>query len=221
MKKIRKKHEQSIIDGFSNRFKVNALARGRSVTKCSLDGQDVELGSDYLFTDSSRFMLVEFKFEVDGLKTEGTKHRRKKMCLKLDADSEIRARSLRCHYIAWTVKNGARTMSFNQYYPEICNKDIFGPDVNLLKNSANKTSRLSADSIMNDFLDQSLGDNFYSFKSYVQWLKMIEEDNDPIELLLDNPDSHQLEFLEFNSLVDLKTWLERQNFKPKPPRLTF
>lgn len=220
MKILRKKHEQSLIDGFAEHFKRQAEKAGRRVTKCSLDGQDVVLGSDYMFTDNSRFMLIEFKYEASDLAAERAKHRRKNMCLLLDADDTKRSLSVKCHYVCWSVKKAKRQAFMNSYYHEICNRKIFGEESGLSRVDPDANMKLGADLLIKNFLDQSAGYTFFAFKTYCEWLMSLENGSDAVEILLDNPDDDQLEFLEFGTLVQLKSWLEKQQFKPKRPGLT-
>jgi hypothetical protein len=71
---MRKKHEQSVIDSFSNFFLTKGQSRGKTTNRLSLDGQDSILGADYIFTENSNFALVEFKYEDRDLKSEGDKN---------------------------------------------------------------------------------------------------------------------------------------------------
>lgn len=215
MKILRKKHEQSFIDGFAEHFKKQAVTAGRRVTKCAFDGQDVVLGSDYMFTDNSRFMMIEFKYEESDLAAERAKHRRKLMCLLLDDDDVKRNLSVKCHYVCWSVKKSTRKAFLNPYYYQICNKAIFGDESGLEQVEPNIEAMVEADRLIKDFLGQSAGYTFFAFKTYCEWLMSLETASGAIEILLDNPEEDQLEFLEFNSLVQLKAWLETQQFKPK------
>lgn len=209
-----------MIDGFFTHFQRVAVSSKRNLVRCSMDGQDAIYGADYLFTDNSRFVLAEFKYEESNLVSEGEKPRRLKLCSLLDDDESRRNQSMICHYVAWSkVRHGKRLIEFNQYYPEICNRGIFG-DVDLAQLEANTLLRKGANALIDEFLRQSVGANYYTFKKYTEWLYAIEADEEgAMELMLDNPDSQQLELIDFNSLQDLKLWLERHKPRRKfdPP----
>jgi hypothetical protein len=214
---MRKKHEQSVIDAFSNYFLKKGQSRGKNTNRLSLDGQDSILGADYIFTESSNFALVEFKYEERDLKAEGDKDLRKTLCAMLDSETSRRYQSLQCHYIAWSKKQQERRgILFNKYYPEICNKAIF--PLSILRNSnPDVSSRVSADNLINQFLDGSIGSTFEVFNRYVNWLLSIGgKEGTGIEVMLDNPDSNELEILEFSSLNLLNNWLIQNRPQPAP-----
>jgi hypothetical protein len=213
---LNKRHEQSVIDGFFNYFQRVAASSQRKLVRCSMDGQDAIYGADYVFTDNSRFVLAEFKYEERNLVSEGEKPRRLKLCSLLDGDEMRRKQSMLCHYIAWsTARHSKRLVDFNRYYPEICNKAIFGDGADLLEMEADKHSRKQADALIGEFLSQNIGATYYTFKKYTEWLYAIEADGEgTMELMLDNPDSQQLELIDFRSLQDMKLWLDRH--KPSP-----
>jgi hypothetical protein len=120
---MRRKHEQSVIDAFSNYFLKVGHQLGRQTNRFSLDGQDSVLGGDYIFTSNTNFALVEFKYEKGDLKAEGDKRLRKLLCEKLDADEARLSQSLQCHFIAWSQKYIARNIYFNKYHAEICTRE--------------------------------------------------------------------------------------------------
>ncbi len=102
---MKKKHEKSIIDAFSSHFLKKGKSLGKNTNRFSLDGQDAILGADYIFTESTKFALVEFKYEEPDLMTEGGKELRHTLCLKLEIEKIRQNQSLQCHYIAWSKKN--------------------------------------------------------------------------------------------------------------------
>ncbi|MBW3199590.1 hypothetical protein [Marinobacter nauticus] len=204
---MRRKHEQSIIDAFSNYFLKVGRQRGRQTNRFSLDGQDSVLGGDYIFTANTNFALVEFKYEKRDLKAEGDKRLRKLLCEKLDADKVRLSQSLQCHFIAWSQKEMARNIYFNKYHPEICTREIF-PQAELHQKQSDPSSRIRAEQMVSSFLNAELGTNFRTFRQYTQWLLSIGETGEGgVELMLDNPDSNDLEILEFSNLDLVNDWL--------------
>ncbi len=92
---LRRSHEQSVIDGFFDRFREAATNRGLQLFRCSLDGQDTLTGADYLFTQSTWFALVEFKYEESEIADERTKPRRLALCKALDVNRDRLASTCR------------------------------------------------------------------------------------------------------------------------------
>jgi hypothetical protein len=213
---LRRHHEQSIVDGFFNHFNKIAAQHGRNLVRCSMDGQDAIVGGDYIFTDNSKFILAEFKYEKGNLSSERKKPRRQTLCERLDADCVRLKQSLKCHYIAWSHKVHVRVMKFNQYYPEICNKEIFGPTAALSNSHPDRSSMVPADSLIEGFLGDKYGATYFSFKEYTNWLIGLASKAaiEPIEILLNDPNNDRLEFLEFNSIPEMKNWLDQTKHRP-------
>jgi hypothetical protein len=213
---MRKKHEQSVIDAFSNYFLKKGQSLGKNTNRFSLDGQDSILGADYILTESTNFALLEFKYEDRDLKAEGDKELRKTLCLMLDSETIRRNQSLQCHFIAWSEKRlEKRSIFFNKYYPEICNNVIF-PRSGLRNSNPDTSSRGSADNLIEQFFEGSIGSSFGVFNRYVNWLLRIGgKEGANVEVMLDNPDSNKFEILEFNSLDLLNNWLIQNGPQPE------
>ena len=52
---IKKSHEQSLADEFNGFLIARAQQAGRTVTAHSLDGDDRDVGADYVLSDKNRF----------------------------------------------------------------------------------------------------------------------------------------------------------------------
>ncbi|WP_146184888.1 hypothetical protein [Aeromonas sp. HMWF015] len=135
----------------------------------------------------------------------------------LDSEKVRLNQSLQCHYIAWSKKqNERRNVVFNKYYPEICNKMIF-PSSTLRNTTPETSSRVSADNLIDQFLDGSIGSSFEVFNRYVNWLLSIGgKQGTSVEVMLDNPDSNELDILEFSSLELLNNWLVKNRPRLSP-----
>lgn len=206
---LERSHEKSVIDGFFDKFSDISKSKGRTLTRCSTDGQDRELGADYIFTNNTKFVLVEFKYEEDKLSSEKRKERRLKLCKILDKDAKRLQQSLKCHYVAWSEKKHKRTIKFNKYHSEICNSIIFGDSSGLANLEPKISERVLADNLIEDFLGDRVGASYKLFEVYVNWLLGLEgNDQGELELMLNNPDSEQLELLDFHSVHELKVWLD-------------
>lgn len=212
---MKKRHEQSVIDGFFNHFHKISSSRGQRLIRCSMDGQDEILGGDYIFTNNARFILAEFKYQKANLSSEKKKTLRKTLCEKLDIDDMRRKQSLRCHYIAWSRKSQPLSVEFNQYYLEICNREVFGVGP-WAKSHPDFSSRVSADDLIEGFLDSQYGAQYFLFKEYTNWLSRLAFRGaiEPVEILINDPDSRRLELLEFNSIPMMKNWLDQTQHRP-------
>ncbi|PWE37894.1 hypothetical protein C9I50_25025 [Pseudomonas prosekii] len=196
---------------------------GRQVTRCSLDGQDTVLGADYLFTNHTKILMVEFKYEKSDIKHEADKPRRLKLCRILDVEDSWRSLSLECHYVAWSEVNEInsarrRGVNFNAYYAEVCNQEIFGKQSGLMRKRPHDGLMLKAEHLVEDFLSGDLGTDFVTFERYTDWLMSLEGSGESgIELIVDHPDGGELLLMEFTSVGDLKTWLDSSNYEPPKP----
>jgi len=221
---VKRKHEQSVIDAFSKYMERRALDSGRQVTRCSLDGQDTVLGADYLFTNHTKILMVEFKYEKSDIKHEVRKSRRLNLCRILDVEEDWKSLSLECHYVGWSemeVVNSAkrRGVNFNAYYSEVCNQYIFGEESGLVEENPNHGPMLKHKHLVEDFLSGNLGTDFVTFERYTDWLMSLEDDGESgIELIVDHPDGGELLMMEFSSVGDLKNWLDSTSYEPPKPK---
>lgn len=177
-----------------------------------MDGQDAIYGGDYIFTDNTRFMLVEFKYEIDDLGSEKKKPRRLTLCTSLKREEFYKKISLKCHYIAWSDlgKHQSRTVLFERYYLQICNQNIFGPMSDLSNTTPDISKSKNANALFDSFLDRDVGATYYEFKTYTNWVSGLSKSGGvtEMELILDDPSSNQLKLLEFSSIQQFKLWME-------------
>lgn len=229
---LRRKHEQSIIDGFFDQFKNFAEQNGRKLFRCSLDGQDTLTGADYLFTQTTWFALVEFKYEESDIAAEKTKPLRLELCQALDNVANRLRQHNSCHFIAWS-SNSPRTVLLNIYRNEVCHQQLWGADSQLQLPQPDTAKRILADDFMVDFFQQknNAGASFDEFNYYLKWLLQISggngnEDGDgELELLLCDSVDNRCVFHEFSSVRALKNWFDTHyqaltlNQKPRGPSL--
>ncbi|ROL62600.1 hypothetical protein BLX41_31375 [Pseudomonas protegens] len=220
---MKKRHEQSVIDAFSKYMERRASDFGRQVTRCSLDGQDTVLGADYLFTNHTKILMVEFKYEKSDIEHEVRKWRRLKLCQLLDVEEGWRSLSLECHYVAWSeakeINSFRRGVNFNAYYSEVCNQYIFGQESGLVETHPNNGPMLEAKHLVEDFFSGNIGTDFVTFERYTDWLLSLEDNGESgIELIVDHPDGGELLMMEFTSVGDLKNWLDSTNYEPPKPK---
>ncbi|QDC95466.1 hypothetical protein [Vibrio furnissii] len=216
---MKRKKEQSAIDGFFKHFHRAAEKMNRRAVNCSMDGMDTILGADYIFTDNVTFALTEFKHDEKDLKSEAEKHRRESLCIALDSDVIKANLANQCHYISWTKKTEElrRVIYFNKYKHQICNRTIFGDESNL-KNDKPSVKPMPAREFISLFLQHKIGTNFELFNHYVEWLLEREEEDSGVEILLDDPDDENCGLIEFESLSELRGWLSK--YTPTPPAPT-
>lgn len=215
---MKRKKEQSAIDGFFKHFHAAASKKNRKAVNCSMDGMDTILGADYIFTDNVKFALTEFKFDETDLKSEAEKHRRKSLCIALDADVARANLANRCHYISWTkrAEERRRVIYFNKYKHQICNREVFGDECEL-KDCEPSAKPIPAREFISLFLQHKVGANFKLFNFYVEWLLEREEEDSGVEILLDDPEDENCGLIEFESLSKLRDWLNKYIPTPPPP----
>ena len=216
---LRRRHEQSVIDAFFDRFKEAAVKNESRFFRCSLDGQDTLAGADYLITESTWFAMVEFKYEEPQIADENTKPRRRALCKALDTDGSRLSQHVSCHFIGWSTPS-PRTVLLNIYRHEVCHQALWPSQSGLLLAKPETKTRIEADKFMLNFfnLDDSAGSSFENFDNYLTWLLGMDGGNGStgIELLLYNPGDSQCVFHDFSSLAALKSWLD--NNRPEPTR---
>jgi hypothetical protein len=219
---LKRGHEQSVIDGFFDRFREAATDRGLELFRCSLDGQDTLTGADYLFTQSTWFALVEFKYEESKIADERTKPLRLALCKALGADRHRLIQHVSCHFIGWSLRN-PRTVMLNVYRHEVCHRTLWGSNSGLQLSTPRMETRIEADRFMEDFFrqDNSAGSSFEAFDDYLKWLLGTSGSNGAtdatdIELLLYNPGDSRCVFHEFSSLIALKRWFDNNPPRSKP-----
>ena len=214
---LRLRHEQSVIDAFFDRFKEAASNNGSQLFRCSLDGQDISTGADYLITESTWFAMVEFKYQERQIADENTKPRRLALCKALDTEVFRLSQHVSCHFIGWSTPN-PRTVLLNIYRNEVCHQALWPSQSGLLLAKPETKTRIEADKFMVNFfkLDDSAGSSFEDFDNYLTWLLGMGGGNGStdIELLLYNPGDSQCLIHDFSSLAALKTWLDNNRSGP-------
>ncbi len=218
---MKKKHEQSIINIFKSLFEKKCREYGYKHVSTSLDGQDELLGADYIFSETTKFILVEFKYTDKEINSEKKKPLRKKLCerlrdnIKEDCDKFIKegcdklSLHLNCHFISFRKANH---LYINNYVGRVCN-----PVFNIKVVGSNK------DILVPEFINCLLkngshGLNFEQFEMYVKWLLCIARDDDgTIELIVYDDDSTNY-MVECNNLNDLYEFiLKLKGNKPNTP----
>lgn len=217
------RHEQSVADGFNRFLRQAASKRNMQVYDFSLDGQDRDAGADYLLSDSSRYTLIEFKYQIANIREEKDKARRLELCKQLHINPNMADLHDQCHFIAWStplsVAKGTG-IATNIYRHEVCNCAIFGPSSGLSSAAPHSTSRASGEQFVHDFLTGSgatraLG--LVEFEGYLAWLMEMASGSKKanLELLAYDPArSDQCVFVSLNSVSEAHNWM--QQHKPAP-----
>ncbi|NAX22745.1 hypothetical protein, partial [Vibrio sp. V39_P1S14PM300] len=99
--KLRRKHEDSVIEIFRKRVEKLARREKKTLISAPLDGQDRELGADFFITEGTRFAIFEFKYKVGDIVSENDKPLRKTLCETLQGAKIPYNQHINCHYIAW------------------------------------------------------------------------------------------------------------------------
>jgi hypothetical protein len=213
-------HEQSFADCFNAFMRRKASQYGCSFRSFSVDGQDRDVGADYVLTDDNRYAMVEFKYTSRDLLTEKNKPRRLELCKKLRACDDMRELHDKCHFVSWT-EPPAMSVSMNIYRYEICNQAVFGAECGLEEELANDATRAQAEKFAEEFFRgagiRSLSIN--EFQTYVAWV-MAEtsgSSSTTLELLTHDPAANGLTLVRFSSLSQVSSWVQRQQ-QPSPTR---
>jgi hypothetical protein len=207
-----KQHEQSTIDGFVEYARMVSRHRKHKFIPASLDGQDNLLNADYLFSNTTKFILTEFKYNKTSIKLERKKKNCQNMCLKLDNDIINKLKHDECHYIAWNEStNNEYHIFLNNYFNEVCNQTNLNND-SLRELEPIVFTRINVEKFINNFFDNRLGLNFDEFDLYIQWLL---DYSDPtgsgqIELLINNSTIDKFSMLRFKSIGHLLKWIKKK-----------
>ena len=223
---LKRKHEQSVIDLFLRYLNKASEQQGKKILSFSLDGQDHLVGADYLLTETTKFTVIEFKYDESDISSERNKPIRLVMCSRLEKENDRLIEHMHCHFIAWS--SGflwGRTVYFNNYSNEVCNRKVLGPLCGLISGSPIVEERTNADEFIEEFLSGDIGLRFECFHSYITWLINNPDDDDGdgphefIELLLLDEDRDNFSMVTFHSLLELKEWLD--NHHPEPTMAIF
>ena len=201
---MKRKHEQSIIDNFFDYLK-RVYEDKNEFYSSSLDGQDTLLNADYIFTNSTKFVLSEFKYQEQDIKSEHNKQRSTLLCLKLLADNLNKQRHNKCHFIAWSdMTYDDCQILLNQYNNEVCISNI--------------KDRICIEDFSEDFYENKIGLEFDEFNEYIKWLldsPNLPNDGTNIELIINDSEKKQFKMETFNTLEKLKNWLDSNKKQKK------
>ncbi|EDT11379.1 hypothetical protein BgramDRAFT_1904 [Paraburkholderia graminis C4D1M] len=216
-------HEQSFADMFNAFMRYRALEYGCRFHSFSLDGQDRDMGADYVLTDSDRFAMVEFKYSQGDLVSEKCKPRRLTLCQQLLHRDDMRALHDRCHFISWT-EGDSRAVKTNIYRNEICTQAVFGSACGLPALNPTSATRAPASGFAKDFFGKNGGKSLSlaEFESYVAWVltKTSAATSSTIELVAHNPTSSDLALIRLNSIAEAQQWVQA-HVKLPPPRNSY
>lgn len=213
-------HEQSFADIFNAFMRLRAWEYGCRFHSFSLDGQDRDMGADYVLTDSDRFAIVEFKYSQSDLISEKYKQRRLTLCQQLLHRDDMRALHDRCHFISW-AEGRSRAVKTNIYRNEICTQLVFGGACGLPALNATSATRASAGVFAQDFFGRNGAKSLSltEFESYIAWVlkDTSASTTSTIELVAHNPTSNDLALVRLNSIADAQKWVQA-HVSPPPPR---
>lgn len=202
-------HEKSLENSFLNNFRETARTKNITCVCPSLDSQDRIVGADYLFTDSARYAIIEFKYKHSGLKTEANKNLRKKLCITLTSDEHHLMVHKECHFLAYSNAPKDYGIIVNKYFNAICNQKIWGEEYNGMK-YPNTEFEATEDVFIDDFFTGIIGADFDTFLDYLIWLLNLSDESNTtghLELLISNPLDHRAAKLPFTNVEALHNWL--------------
>ncbi|WP_321840777.1 hypothetical protein [Paraburkholderia bannensis] len=199
-------------------MRAEASKRKINFRHIALDGQDRHVLADYILTNESTFMLVEFKYTLSQLPSERKKDRAAILCEQLVLNNRMRKRHDLCHFIAWMSLTD-RCPSVNIYRKEICNRQILGCKWKLEDDFPTEKARESAVVFARSFFEEPATKTLpiNEFEIYVEWLCSLGERNaSGLELLVIDESSGNCDFMEFESVRKLYDWFQSQR-PPAPP----
>lgn len=199
-------------------MKAKAEKLGYRFHSFSLDGQDRDMGADYVLTNSDRFAIVEFKYSKSDLVSEKHKPRRLTLCQKLLQDQDMCALHDRCHFISWT-EGASKAVKTNIYRNEICTLATFGANCGLSVEVPTETTHASAA----EFAEGFFGKNGFKslalpeFNTYVAWVLTETSDSQTstLELIAHNPTSKDLALVRLKSIEEAQQWVKTHVSTPK------
>ncbi|MCO4209859.1 hypothetical protein M2R29_18105 [Aeromonas hydrophila] len=209
-------HEQSFADIFNRYMNRQALMRGCAFYSFSLDGQDRDIGADYLLTNSDRFSIVEFKYMEKDLTSENRKTKRLVLCKKLEKNFTMESYHDSCHFISWSDKDSGEVVT-NVYRHEICNQSVFGESCGLKDKLPQVDKRISlklfSEKFFSHFNEMSLSRE--DFEEYVEWVLRDTSGStkSQLQLIAFNPDSDSIALVKINSLTEAQQWVN-DHFTP-------
>lgn len=203
-----RKLEQAVADIFNNAMRERCQSSGTTFHSFSLGGQDRDVGADYLISNAEAFALIEFKNSESELGSEGLKPRRRKLCMDLQANAEMRAIHDKCHFLAWR-DSASGELHCAPYRTEICNVRVFPACKALSLRSPEIGNRMLAASYCADFISPppERCSPKADFERYLAWLmrETSGSKSDTVELMARG--SGAFTSLRFTSLDTAYRWM--------------
>lgn len=219
---IKKSHEQSLADEFNEFLTARAEEAGRTVTTHSLDGDDRDVGADYVLSDKNRFAIVEFKWLKAGIRAEARKPRRLTLCQELHANLQMTSLHDRCHYVAWSEPEALNEFSVhtNIYRFEVCIATVFGTSCTWSEPPARRSR--NSDQFAQRFIEDTTACTLSKkqFDTYLAWVKTeTSGSREPnVELITSSTRNNELILHAFTSVGEMKDWVYRHSPAPSVPQ---
>jgi hypothetical protein len=203
-------NEQAVIDSFNDFFKQRARDRNINLRSFPLSGQDIITGADYLFSDETKFALVEFKYSTSEISRERHKSKRFTLCKLLEENQQMKKYHDACHFIIFKYE---KKVSCNIYRYEVCNREIWGNNCGLSTQLPNDDSRVFARKFTEEFFTgnppRSLPVN--KFEAYLKWLlnETSKSSKQSLELLTHDQDLQECRLIGFKSVREAYNWMQK------------
>ncbi|AKZ64656.1 hypothetical protein F506_20145 [Herbaspirillum hiltneri N3] len=174
--------------------------------------QDVELGADFVISDSTRYSIIEFKASHATCVAENRKWRRRQLCEKLDTTIPMRVPHDKCHFISWVdLETGIAKV--NIYRHEACNQSVFGQSSRLLALEPLATTRMLGSQFAEGFFK---GNSEFSlsreeFKAYVKWVmkETSGSQEETLRFLVSDPTSQECVQIPLFSIEQVHAWMQK------------
>lgn len=210
-------HEQAYADSFNRYMEKKATSCGYSYQSFSVDGQDRDVGGDYVISDSNKFTLVEFKYSERDCLHENRKERRLELCKGLAWREDMRYLHDKCHFISWI--DSQLPVSFVHIYRKVvCNRAVFGATCGLEMENAELETRVPVSEFSDEFFQHTSTRSLSltEFDRYIAWV-MTETSGatrTTLELMTFDIHSRELTMVRLSSIADAYQWM--QNHRPQP-----
>lgn len=209
-------HEQAYADAFNKYMEQKARSCGYSYQFFSVDGQDRDVGGDYVISDSNRFTLVEFKYLERDCLHESRKKRRLELCKGLVEREDMRNLHDKCHFISW-IDSQSDASFMHIYRKVVCNQGVFGATCGLEMESAELETCVPVSEFSDQFFQpismRSL--SLMEFDRYVAWVmtKTSGSIRTTLELMTFDIYSRELTMVRLPSIERAHQWM--QNHRPQ------
>ncbi|AZI88018.1 hypothetical protein EH164_13515 [Kosakonia sp. CCTCC M2018092] len=203
--------EPSITTRFANQFKRECEKKELTDITVELSGQDNKANADAIFGALKNFLLIEFKSQKKGIKTEKEKGRVYDLCHRLLENKAMNNSHRSCHFIMWGERqNGRIETRYTVYQDSVCRKSVL-VESNLL-DEPEEPMVFGGENLATEICNAEVGLGLEEFLEYLKWLfsskRSSEEKYDGPVSLVATSSSGYIDGLVFDSFEEFEIWAE-------------